>query len=96
MESHSRFVSYISESSSRSSGRRLPKSKWPPVKSNSRKVCRTWNAATPWMLPCWKAARRALDAKQAALTQRLQVHDLTISLNDLMGLPLNTQSRPGC
>jgi outer membrane protein TolC len=32
----------------------------------------------------------ALDAKQAALTQRLQIHDLTISLNDLMGLPLNT------
>ena len=31
-----------------------------------------------------------LDAKQADLTQRLQIHDLTISLNDLMGLPLNT------
>ena len=33
----------------------------------------------------------ALDAKQAALAQRLQIHDLTISLNDLMGLPLNTE-----
>ena len=33
----------------------------------------------------------ALDARQAALTQRLQIHDLTISLNDLMGLPLNTE-----
>lgn len=33
----------------------------------------------------------ALDAKQAALTQRLQIHDLTINLNDLMGLPLNTE-----
>jgi outer membrane protein TolC len=32
----------------------------------------------------------ALDAKQAALTQRLQIHDLTINLNDLMGLPLKT------
>jgi outer membrane protein TolC len=32
----------------------------------------------------------ALDAKQAALTERLQIHDLTINLNDLMGLPLNT------
>jgi outer membrane protein TolC len=32
----------------------------------------------------------ALDARQAALAQRLQIHDLTISLNDLMGLPLNT------
>jgi outer membrane protein TolC len=32
----------------------------------------------------------ALDARQAALTQRLQIHDLTISLNDLMGLPLKT------
>jgi outer membrane protein TolC len=32
----------------------------------------------------------ALDARQAALTQRLQMHDLTINLNDLMGLPLNT------
>jgi outer membrane protein TolC len=32
----------------------------------------------------------ALDARQAALTQRMQIHDLTISLNDLMGLPLNT------
>jgi outer membrane protein TolC len=33
----------------------------------------------------------ALDAKQAALTQRLQIHDQTISLDDLMGLPLNTE-----
>jgi outer membrane protein TolC len=32
----------------------------------------------------------ALDARQAALVQRLQIHDLTISLNDLLGLPLNT------
>ena len=32
----------------------------------------------------------ALDARQASLTQRLQIHDLTINLNDLMGLPLNT------
>jgi outer membrane protein TolC len=32
----------------------------------------------------------ALDAKQATLTQRLQIHDLTINLNDLMGLPLHT------
>ena len=38
----------------------------------------------------------ALDAKQAALTQRLQIHDLTISLNDLMGLPLNTELALGC
>jgi outer membrane protein TolC len=33
----------------------------------------------------------ALEAKQSALTQRLQIHDLTISLNDLLGLPLNTE-----
>jgi outer membrane protein TolC len=33
----------------------------------------------------------ALDAKQAALTQRLQIHDQTISLDDLMGLPLITE-----
>jgi outer membrane protein TolC len=33
----------------------------------------------------------ALDAKQSALIQRLQIHDLTINLNDLMGLPLNTE-----
>jgi outer membrane protein TolC len=32
----------------------------------------------------------ALDAKQTALVQRLQIHDLTISLDDLVGLPLNT------
>ena len=32
-----------------------------------------------------------LDAKQAALTQRLQIHDLLLQLNDLLGLPLNTQ-----
>jgi outer membrane protein TolC len=32
----------------------------------------------------------ALDAKQTALVQRLQIHDLTISLDDLLGLPLNT------
>jgi outer membrane protein TolC len=32
----------------------------------------------------------ALDARQSALAQRLQVRDLTISLNDLLGLPLNT------
>lgn len=32
-----------------------------------------------------------LDAKQAALTQRLQIHDQMISLDDLLGLPLNTE-----
>src|SRR5277367_567542 len=32
----------------------------------------------------------ALDARQTALVQRLQIHDLTISLGDLLGLPLNT------
>ena len=33
----------------------------------------------------------ALDAKQTALTQSLQIHDLTITLDDLLGLPLNTE-----
>jgi outer membrane protein TolC len=32
----------------------------------------------------------ALDAQQTALVQRLQIHDLTISIDDLLGLPLNT------
>jgi outer membrane protein TolC len=32
-----------------------------------------------------------LDAKQAALTQRLQIHDQMINLDDMLGLPLNTQ-----
>jgi outer membrane protein TolC len=32
----------------------------------------------------------ALDARQTALVQRLQIHDLNISLDDLLGLPLNT------
>ena len=32
-----------------------------------------------------------LDAKQTALTQTLQIHDLTLSLDDLLGLPLSTQ-----
>ncbi len=32
-----------------------------------------------------------LDAKQASLTQRLQIHDLTVTFNDLLGLPLRTQ-----
>jgi len=36
-----------------------------------------------------------LDAKQAVLTQRLQIHDLTVALDDLLGLPLNTQLRLG-
>jgi outer membrane protein TolC len=36
-----------------------------------------------------RAAR--LDAMQTALTQKLQVHDLMLSLDDLLGLPLNTQ-----
>jgi outer membrane protein TolC len=31
-----------------------------------------------------------LDARQSALTQKLQVHDLTINLDDLLGLPLTT------
>ena len=31
-----------------------------------------------------------LDAKQIALTQKLQIHDLTLTLDDLLGLPLNT------
>jgi outer membrane protein TolC len=32
-----------------------------------------------------------LDAKQAALTQKLQIHDLTVTLDDLLGLPLTTE-----
>jgi outer membrane protein TolC len=32
-----------------------------------------------------------LDAKQAVLTESLQVRDLTVALNDLLGLPLNTK-----
>jgi outer membrane protein TolC len=32
-----------------------------------------------------------LDAEQAELTERLQIHDLTLSLNDLLGLPLTSQ-----
>jgi outer membrane protein TolC len=32
-----------------------------------------------------------LDAQQSALTQRLQIHDLTITLDDLLGLPLTTE-----
>ena len=32
-----------------------------------------------------------LDARQAALTQKLQIHDLMITLDDLLGLPLNTE-----
>jgi outer membrane protein TolC len=32
----------------------------------------------------------SLDAKQTALVQRLQIHDLTLSLVDLLGLPLDT------
>jgi outer membrane protein TolC len=32
-----------------------------------------------------------LDAKQTALIQRLQIHDLMLNLDDLLGLPLNTQ-----
>jgi outer membrane protein TolC len=32
-----------------------------------------------------------LDAKQIALTQKLQIHDLTITLDDLLGLPLTTE-----
>jgi outer membrane protein TolC len=32
-----------------------------------------------------------LDAKQTVLTESLQVRDLTVELNDLLGLPLNTK-----
>ena len=32
-----------------------------------------------------------LEAKQAALTQSLQIHSLSVALDDLLGLPLNTQ-----
>jgi len=32
-----------------------------------------------------------LDAKQTVLTQNLQIRDLSFELNDLLGLPLNTQ-----
>jgi outer membrane protein TolC len=31
-----------------------------------------------------------LEAKQSALTQKLQIHDLTLALNDLLGLPINS------
>jgi len=32
-----------------------------------------------------------LDAKQTVLTQSLQIHSLSLTLNDLLGLPLNSQ-----
>lgn len=32
-----------------------------------------------------------LDAKQTVLTQNLQIHSLSLTLNDLLGLPLNNQ-----
>lgn len=32
-----------------------------------------------------------LEARQTALTQKLAMHDLTLSLNDLLGLPLNSK-----
>jgi len=32
-----------------------------------------------------------LDARQTALTQQLQIHDLTLALNDLIGLPLGSR-----
>jgi outer membrane protein TolC len=32
-----------------------------------------------------------LDARQAALTQSLQIHSLSLTLNDLLGLPLHTR-----
>lgn len=32
-----------------------------------------------------------LDARQTVLTQKLQIHDLTVALNDLLGLPLSSQ-----
>ena len=32
-----------------------------------------------------------LDAREAALTQQLQIHDLTLDLEDLLGLPLTSQ-----
>ncbi len=32
-----------------------------------------------------------LEARQVALAQELQIHDLTMALNDLLGLPLNSQ-----
>jgi outer membrane protein TolC len=32
-----------------------------------------------------------LDARQTALTQTLQIHSLSLTLNDLLGLPLHTQ-----
>ncbi len=32
-----------------------------------------------------------LDARQAALTQELTIHDLTLALDDLLGLPLNSR-----
>ncbi len=35
-----------------------------------------------------------LEAKQVALTQKLQIHDLTLALDDLVGLPLSSQLQP--
>jgi outer membrane protein TolC len=32
-----------------------------------------------------------LNARQTTLTEELQIHDLNLALNDLLGLPLNTQ-----
>jgi outer membrane protein TolC len=36
-----------------------------------------------------------LDARQAALTQELQIHDLTLALDDLLGLPLSSKLQVG-
>jgi len=36
-----------------------------------------------------------LEAKQAVLTESLQMRDLTVELNDLLGLPLNTKLKLG-
>lgn len=35
-----------------------------------------------------------LEATQAALTQKLQIRDLTLALNDLLGLPLSSRLQP--
>ncbi len=38
-----------------------------------------------------EARASVLDAKQSVLTQTLQMHDLTLSLDDLLGLPLSSR-----
>ena len=87
----SRFVNSITASSSRSSSSRLRRKQVAASQVKLQESTEDVERGNALDVAVLESRASNLDAKQAALTQRLQIHDLMINLDDLLGLPLNTE-----